>query len=440
MRSLQIRVVLTFLLTAVFVLTATHALALGLGVVPSSIQLPQALRGSQYVRNFQVLVSGPEASYTLSVEGDAAAWVQVYADAESAEPVTRVTVPADGMVTLTARIAIPDDAPNGAHRATILLQGLASNQAVTENSSGSTVLLQAGVTVSIDVTGTQVLSGEVVDIAIRDTELNSPFFALVVFRNTGNVEARPHVSIDILKGEQSVQTISSQETAIPPGELGKIEIEADLLGVPEGDYLARVNVSLGEQVVAAKDIAFRVVPVGTLTRSGELVSLKTEGEFYAGRVLQVHGTFANTGEVPALAQLLVEIRRDGALVGVEESRQLRVMPHEQEVLKAYVQLTEPGSYVLNCQVDYGGKLTEVRQLSFNVAPPPVEGQAVAAEGASAAVEVPLAGLGGLTLDRQSLPYVAALAALVLMILVLSVSLMSQRRRAAQPVRSHNRSK
>ena len=431
MKGLRARSGLFMLLTgAMLVLTTGHALAIGtgLGVAPATIELGQALRGSQHLRTIQVFSAASDPiECELSIEGEAAAWVGLYADAESSEPINRITVPGEGQAALTARFSIPDDASNGLHQATVVVRTAPSAGGESGQSSGASMVLRADVTVSIEVTGTQVLSGEVIDIVVRDTELNSPFVALVAFRNTGNVEAHPLVSVEIRKDDQLVQTIASDTTVIPPGELANAEVEADLVGVPEGDYVAVVTVSLDGAVLATKEIPFKVLPVGSLTREGNVISLTTEGQLITGRVLQVHAEFANTGQVPALAQLLVEVNRGGSLVGVEESRELRVMPNGQATLTAYVQLTEPGAYVLRCQVDYGGKLTDVQELSIDVLlaapePEPAGAVPVAAEAVPAASQPVLLGL-----TQQSVVLIA-FAALAVLAVVLGGSLVLQRRR------------
>jgi len=348
----------------------------GMGVAPSRIELSEALRGGEYSRTFYVMNTGDtEVEYALSAEGEVSDWISFCTNSEAREPIERVAVPAEGRTPVSVKFTIPEDAASRTYKAIIVVTSAppaegAAQESAGERSGGVAIFLRASAQVTIEVTGTQILAGEVTGILIEDSEVNYPFRATVHFRNTGNVEARPNVSVEIRKGDELVRELSLDEEVVKPGTTEVIRVEGESTGIGDGEYQATVPVSLGDEVIATKEVSFELLPVGTLTRDGKLVSIMTEGELMVGRVLKVLATFANVGQIESPARLVAEVYRDGALIGVEESRELLVLPKERVVLKAYVQLEEPGEYAIKGQVTYGGKLTDVGETVMKVTAPP----------------------------------------------------------------------
>ncbi len=380
--------------TCAWLLAAWSAAAISIGVAPTSVELADALRGGEYLRTLYITNTGGDPQeYTLQAEGEAAAWLSFLADAESQEPLERLTVPGGGRVSFIVRIRIPEDAASGAYEATLVVR-TATAEGSTPTAGGAAVTLQAKVSFKINVTGTQRLTGEVRDITAQPaTEVNYPYRVSVYFRNTGNVMAKPVIAIALFRGEQEAQRGQFSETEVKPEEAQVIDAELSTEGLPVGEYLARVTVSLGNTVLATKKLPVELVPFGTLSRSGEIVSMAVDGQPVLGRVAKILVNFKNTGQLEAQAQFLGEVYREGALVATIDSRQLLVTPGEEVVLTSYYKPEEPGSYTIKGQVNYSGKLTDFTELTFQI------GEVAAATGSSPAAR-PLGGFGGLGCASQ----------------------------------------
>ncbi len=86
--------------------------------------------------------------------------------------------------------------------------------------------------------------------------------------------------------------------------------------------MANVAVSLGEELLATKDLPFKVLLFGSLTRRGVLQSLTIEGEPFVNSFIKVHANFENTGEIDTMAKFKGEIYHEGMLLDVLESDEM----------------------------------------------------------------------------------------------------------------------
>ncbi|MCL5024942.1 MAG: hypothetical protein M1531_00365 [Chloroflexi bacterium] len=368
-----------FLLLGNGLLLVAPASAAGVGVAPASIELYQALRGAEYDKVVMVLNPEPqETSYTLSTSGEGGAWIRFYEKPDSPTPIQRVTVPPSGNKQLVARFNIPQQAANGTYEARILVTTapveLPKATGKTEDQQGQTVAIQAQARVRVEVTGNQILRATAEGITAPDTEVNYPVRLTAGVSNKGNVAVKPRLTAEIYEGTLPAGKYEHNSTTVKPDSLELIHIDADTVGWRAGDYVAKVKVSIAgssngpEEVIAQEDVNFKLLPIGTLTRAGELRELTSEGMPVVGNVLKIAATFANTGQIETPATLVGEIRRDGVLVGILESRGLSVLKNQLGQLVSYFKLEEPGNYSISAQVDYGGKLTSARELSFKAVP------------------------------------------------------------------------
>jgi len=424
-------VIILFLAIIACAFFLATALAGGVGVAPTRLELEQAMRGGEYDRTIVVMNPGEEvAAYTLSASGDAGQWIRFYEDADSTVPMDRVSVPANERTTLVVRFAIPDDAASGRYDATIAVVSvppeLGKGEAGKGATGGAAVSVQASVAVEIEVTGTQILSGVVEGITAQDTEVNYPLRITVHFRNTGNVVANPEISVAIFKDLILIDNYSFTDAKIKPNSGESIPVEWQTKGHSEGEYVARVTVSLDGEVTATEDLAFQLLPVGTLTREGQLVSLSPEGEPVLGRILKILATFANTGQIESPAKFVGEVYRDGVLIESIESQELLVLAKNRAVLASYFKVQEPGLYTIKGQVNFGGKVTRMEEVSFDVVAPQVEPASSGAAETEPARSM-VTGFYG-RLRRETLLLLAVVALTVLLGTVAN-SVVTRRRRA-----------
>lgn len=123
---------------------------------------------------------------------------------------------------------------------------------------------------------------------------------------------------------------------------------------------------MGGEVLATKDLQFKLLPVGTLSRQGNLTGISYEGKPSVGKTLKILATFVNTGEIDTKEKFIGEVYVDGELVDTISSEELLVPVRETGTLTAYLKIENDGSYMIKGHAVYEGKRTETKELSFVV--------------------------------------------------------------------------
>lgn len=341
------------------------ATAAGIGVAPSGLEISDALRGGQSERMITIFNPDDETtSYTLATAGDAGGWIFFYEENDTSSSIDHVTIPGHENAKILVKFAVPADASNGEHNATIIVSSAPGEQGDTGRQMA--VSIAATVAVSIAVTGTQVLSGTVNDISGADVEVDYPLRIKVGFKNTGNVAATPQISVVITNGGASVHQFVSAPAQIKPGGYDTILVEWDTHGREVGDYEAQVTISLDGKTIASQQLGFAILPTGTLTRSGSFTKLEVRGTPALGVFIIIEATFVNTGQIDTRADFAGEVYCDDMLINTLESDEILVQVGNTDTLQSYLKLDSQGKYEIRGHINYEGKKTETRDISFEL--------------------------------------------------------------------------
>ena len=361
--KLTIAVIIAFI--AMSLCPAVNA-AVGLGLSPASITVSDALKGGTYERTFAVFNTGDEAgTFMLIAEGECSKWISFYAEADLTTPLTEVAIPAGGKAKIRVKFDIPEDIANADYIGTIYAQSIPKESLETEGAAAQAVI-RIPSKITIDVTGTQILKGTVKSITTTDTEIDYPLKVKALFQNEGNVVAKPKIAVTITKDGELVDSFVHDETGIKPDYEDTITVLWNTTDQEIGDYTADVEVSLGGEILTTKSLPFKILPFGTLTRQGELMSLTTEGDPLVGRVIKILADFKNTGKIDSRAAFKGEVYRDGEFVDIIESDEVIVEVGETSRLTSYYKIQSPGKYVVKGCVLYEGKETGTKEISFDV--------------------------------------------------------------------------
>ena len=372
-KQIKIEVALLFIAFLILSLCPAANAGIGLGLSPASITISDAFKGGSYERTITVFNTGDETgNFGLTAEGECAGWISFYKEDAPDTPITEIMIPANGKVKVIVKFDIPKDIANADYTSTIYAQSIPMG-GITEG-MGAQAVIRIPSDVLIRVTGTQILKGTVKSITTMDIEIDYPLKIKVEFQNEGNVIAKPKIAVGITKagGGELVDSFVHDETDIKPGEKDTINVEWDTTGRATGDYVANVAVSLGEELLSAKDLPFKILPLGSLTRQGVLHSLTIEGEPLVNIVIKPVANFENTGQIDTMAKFKGEIYHEGNLLDVMESDEMFVEVGETTKLTDYYKITEAGSYEIKGRVFYSGKETAEKEVSFDVPVPEVE--------------------------------------------------------------------
>lgn len=357
-------VYITTILSLIIALS-TNAGAIGLGVSPASITIEDALKGSTYEKTFTAYNTGNDSGiFTLNSTGASKDWITFY-ELNGTAKVESIEITAKGSKKLLVKFKIPADAANGVYNSTLYVQTTPSGS--TQGGAVAQAVIRMPVKVSINVTGIQRLDGIVKSIKIRDTEVGYPIKIYVEFQNTGNVEAKPAISVDISKDGKAIDTFTSSKTSVKVDTTEIIQVEWNTTGREAGDYSARVGVSLDGKKLEEKTLSFKIYPPGTLTRQGNLTSIDIEGEPLVNRVIKIKGIFINTGQIDTNAKFSAEIYKDNELVDTIKSEELLVCVEKTNSFISYYKITSTGNYAIKGKIFYGNKETDVLEKQFSVA-------------------------------------------------------------------------
>jgi hypothetical protein len=341
----------------------SQVLAIGIGIAPSELKITNALQGGEYDRT--ITLFNPDASmnnFTLRVEGEASGWISFHSLDGSTE-IKEISIGSKGNYPFLVNVKVPEDSAIGSYNATVYAETLLG----TKTMEGVGTVVQASAIVTIEVTGEQIMDGVVDAVLIEDTELGYPLRITTIFRNTGNVVANPKIAVTILQDENIVENFTHERTKVKPTSNEHIIAEWNTTSknIP-GDYNASVVVSLDGRTLKSEEVPFKILPVGTLSRQGNLTDIIIEGEIVVDTIIKVKSYFKNTGQIDTPAKFSAEVYKDNKLTDTLSSDELTVQKNKEMALISYLKLTSPGDYLIKGKVIYSGKETPVKEYSFKV--------------------------------------------------------------------------
>lgn len=360
--NLRSRVATVAVIVLVAVIVCQPVSAAGIAVGPSSLTIENGLRGGSFERSLTVFnPSDTGFEVVLRTEGSAGDWIR-FSTIDNDEEIETIYVPENGQIPVLMRVTVPDDAANGRYTATIVVETVPG-----EEIPGSVgMILQAKSALEITVTDVEKISGEVTSIVVRDTEVDVPLGIEVGFKNTGNVVVTPEITAVISRDGSVIDTVTWAETSVRPGTTEQIVVRWPNDGFPTGTYQANVMVSLRGEVLADENRTFEILPLGSLTRQGELTDLNYDGALVVGKPIKITGLFKNSGSIATRVKLSGEVYRGGSLVDVISGDEMTVLVFSEDALTAYYTPTEPGEYTVKTCALFEGKTTDAKDISFTV--------------------------------------------------------------------------
>jgi hypothetical protein len=340
------------------------AVALGIGIAPTEYKITGAFRGGGYERTITVFNPDENANnFTLRTDGEASEWISFYKIEDVNTTIKEITIDANGNYPVLIKINIPSDLATGTYNATIYAETVpGGTEGIT---TGVATKLQASTNISVEVTGKQVMDGVLNSIQVENTEIGYPVRVKTVFQNTGNVIAEPKIDIAVIQDNITITSFTYDSTKVKPTSIEPIIAEWSTTDkTASGDYKARVNVTLDGHILGSEDVPFKLMPVGTFTRQGNLTSLLIEGNPAINTVAKVKAVFQNTGQIETPAKFSAEVYKDNTMIDTLSSDELTVLKNNEIALISYLKITSPGNYLIKGKVIYSGKETPEKDYSF----------------------------------------------------------------------------
>lgn len=340
--------------------------AMGIGVAPSEVSIENALRGGEAEATVTIFNTGSQDdTFLLSASGDISEWVSYYNKNDPETIIETIDIPGSDKVQVLAVFQIPADAQNENYYGSLDITTAPKN--TSTEGVGQHLIVGASSKITIAVTGEQKIDGKVIGITIADTEHNNPLKVKVIFENTGNVIVNPKIDVIIYQNENEVHRYVHQSTKVKPTLTETIIAiwNTTSSDVPE-DYIANVTVSLEGRTIESKNVLFKILPFGSLTRQGNLTEIIVEKEPVIGTPLRIGAVFKNTGMIESLAKFSGEVYRDGDFIDTITSDELLVEINKEVMLISYFKPESAGDYLIKGKVTYAGKETPVKEVTFIV--------------------------------------------------------------------------
>ena len=340
--------------------------AMGIGVAPSEVSIENALRGGEAETTVTIFNTGSQDdTFLLSASGDISEWVSYYNKNDPETTIETIDIPGSDKVQVLAVFQIPADAQNENYYGSLDITTAPKN--TSTEGVGQHLIVGASSKITIAVTGEQKIDGKVIGITIADTEHNNPLKVKVIFENTGNVIVNPKIDVIIYQNENEVHRYVHQSTKVKPTLTETIIAiwNTTSSDVPE-DYIANVTVSLEGRTIESKNVPFKILPFGSLTRQGNLTEIIVEKEPVIGTPLKIGAVFKNTGMIESLAKFSGEVYRDGDFIDTITSDELLVEINKEVMLISYFKPESAGDYLIIGKVTYAGKETPVKEVTFIV--------------------------------------------------------------------------
>ena len=339
--------------------------ALGLALAPSEIQIDNGLKGTEYVKTLVIINTGDiPMIYSLNSSGDMVTWISYYEMTDLEQQISSIKIDGKDKRTLAVKIRIPDDAANGNYSSSLVAESTPEDVA-----SGSAVKLKMSSLLNVSVIGDEILSGIVKSITISDTEESYPLIINVEFQNNGNVIATPLIEAEIYSKvypEILIDNIIFAQEEVRLNEKKVIQVLWDTRGQSLGDYTAEITVSLGGKVLQTTNKYFEILPLGTLSRSGQITEIYITGDRSINNPVKINADFINTGRINAQAKFFGEIYNKNKLIDTIQSEESIVPISGTKTFSGYFTPESSGNYVIKGKVVFGGKETDIVEYPFDV--------------------------------------------------------------------------
>ncbi len=336
----------------------------GVGVYPSIVEVPSALRGERYETGTVLLnTSDQPRKFTFEADKDTeiASWVSFATADAPATLVTEAAAPANGELHILVYVTVPSDAASDTYSGAITY---ASGSTTGE----SAVVLNIRQELQITVTGKQVLQVELGDLFTNQIEVGQPLSVQARIVNRSNVSVTPNVvaSIRSVSGAEVAHDLQGRLERFRPNEEKTLPVlEWDSKNQQPGDYLVDYHL-LAQGVEFAKGSApFTLAPFGTLSRSGEIEGITFHGALAAGSTSRADVVFKNTGRIDARAKFEGELYRNGSLLTPVESRsEVLARAGEEFTLQVFFPVEKNGKHELRGHVTFEGARTDEASATF----------------------------------------------------------------------------
>jgi hypothetical protein len=258
----------------------------------------------------------------------------------------------DNMINFKLVVQPPVDAMLGRHEGFVI-----TNTIATPGGISSTISASAAIKVAVEITANEIKQIDITSITASDSEQGSPIEIKAKIANSGNIVAKPLISVAILDSSRNeIKQVSSLLELLPTVEEGySVFVPSEGLAVSQ--YYAKITALLDGAFVKEVTLPFEIRQTGSMAKAGELIKLIADQSVLVNATVQLNAEFSNTGQLPVFAKFAGEIWLADKLIGAIEGAPAAVGIGEQKLLTAEFIPKEIGLYKIKAHADYDGRQT-----------------------------------------------------------------------------------
>lgn len=330
-------------------------LVVAIGVSPPRVVLESLHKGVTLEQSVVLSGINDGQDVTVTLQGDGSDWIEL--------PMGEEFVFSGDQLEYPFVFNIPTEAPNGDY--VVTAQIIATNDEAEQGAN--TASLSAGVLVELifSISGEEVIDYRITNVAIPDIEIGSSLLVILTVDNDGNVLAKPEKAELRVKDVTRSETLYTEEitdlSSVEPYGTGK-SIAKFSIDLEEGQYFADIYVHTPLGIKETKDIPLNILPRGQLASSGDFIDFVVDGD--VSTIAKLQATFENTGDIDLQTILKGEVYKDGALIDTFSTELTHVGLKEKKDILHYYTISEEGEYEVKAWIEFLGKKTETKELSF----------------------------------------------------------------------------
>jgi hypothetical protein len=352
----------------------------GVGVSPITLEFDDALRGGTFQQSL-LLTNEPSGNaanpdegaklltFKVAATGQAGSWVS-FAPVGSTTPKTSYELGLRERAEVAVTVAVPADAANGTYTAAVEVEATQDVDVAGKSQAGVSSLAEVPITIVVG--GTEKREAAVVDFAVDEAEVGMTQRFQAKVRNTGNVTVLSQLDLVVTRDGGQPITLSTKGGTFPvaPGQTDSVFFDWETAEQLGGVYTAKFSVTDtaggSPKVIGTNDVAFRLEPRGTFTRSGQFADFVIREAPEVGGAGIVRGSFFNTGKIATNATLTAQVSRNGKLLKEVQSQPRNVRPGETGPIDLTIEAPEKGTYTVVGSFNFDGEVTEPKTVEFTV--------------------------------------------------------------------------
>ncbi|MBU1976318.1 MAG: hypothetical protein KKG59_08000 [Nanoarchaeota archaeon] len=335
----------------------------GIGVSKAELPFMNVLK-SGYAENTFFVSTDSENNLSVTIEfrGATANWMSLKQEGQD------MWVTRDHNQIVTVVLTPPAEVPNGIYNGFVRVKtGPISTP--TDGRIGSSVMASFAIQDTVEIIGEEFTSCTPGGFSIPDTEEGKPIEFKVIMTNSGNINIRPDVRIDIWDRDKKnllyTRFVQIPEFVQPTVTSRFFTIIPDFT-LPIGQYWVDISIPLCEKEPV--ELEFSVLEKGGVSDRGQFLRLEHLYVVNTSEITSIRAVFKNTGERLVTAKFKGTIKKDNAVVKVIDTDTLDADPGQTIFIETFFEPGEPGKYEITGRVLYNNKLTQEKSSVMHANP------------------------------------------------------------------------